>query len=62
MNFNNTTAVDNNNPTIKSGELVSLLGESSCGKSTTLFILAGLYTPTKGDILFGKESVLNKEP
>jgi multiple sugar transport system ATP-binding protein len=62
MKFSNTTAVDSIDVTIKSGELVSLLGPSGCGKSTTLFMIAGLNKPTKGEILFGDECITNKEP
>ncbi|MVA23110.1 ABC transporter ATP-binding protein [Agrobacterium vitis] len=38
--------------TIEDGELVAILGPSGCGKSTTLFLLAGLYAPTSGQITF----------
>ncbi|MEG1647124.1 MAG: ABC transporter ATP-binding protein, partial [Clostridia bacterium] len=44
---------------IKEGEIVSLLGKSGCGKSTTLQIIAGLIQPDSGDILFNQSSVLN---
>ena len=61
MEFNGTRAIDNMSATIKEGELVSLLGPSGCGKSTTLMLLAGLYKPTAGQILFGDEDVTNIE-
>ena len=38
---------------IASGELIGLLGPSGSGKTTLLRILAGLETPTGGDIHFG---------
>lgn len=40
--------------TIPAGELVALFGESGAGKTTILRILAGLVTPDKGMIKFGK--------
>jgi len=40
--------------TIPDGELVALFGESGAGKTTLLRILAGLVTPDKGLITFGK--------
>ncbi len=45
-------AVDRMDLVIEDGEFVALLGPSGCGKSTTLFMLAGIYLPSEGDILF----------
>ncbi|KZL90277.1 ABC transporter ATP-binding protein [Clostridium magnum] len=44
---------------IADGEIVSLLGESGCGKSTTLKIIAGLIEPDSGDIILDEASILN---
>jgi len=44
------TALDGISVEIKTGEIVSLLGSSGCGKSTFLNILAGLLSPTGGTV------------
>ena len=50
-------AVNDMNLEIPSGKLVGLLGPSGCGKSTTLFMLSGLESPTRGNILFDDQDV-----
>lgn len=47
---------------VKKGDLVCLLGPSGCGKTTILNILAGLLSPTSGDILFDGKSVVKTAP
>lgn len=44
---------------IAEGEFVTFLGPSGSGKSTTLYAIAGLLEPTKGDVLLNGKSLLN---
>ncbi len=44
--------LDNVDLTLRSGEIVGLLGRSGCGKSTLLRAIAGLIRPTEGTITF----------
>lgn len=48
--FGKSTAVDNLNLEINDGDFITLLGPSGCGKTTTLRMVAGLETPTEGEI------------
>ncbi|MEE9266768.1 MAG: ATP-binding cassette domain-containing protein, partial [Gammaproteobacteria bacterium] len=45
-------AVDGVTIDIPRGRTFSLVGESGCGKSTVARLVVGLYTPTRGRILF----------
>lgn len=55
-------AVKNLDLEINDQELLVLLGPSGCGKSTTLYMLAGLETPTSGEIYFGHRPMNNVPP
>ncbi len=60
--YEDVTAVDEIDLEIDDGEFVVIVGPSGCGKSTTLRMLAGLETPTEGDIFIGEKRVNDVEP
>lgn len=45
------TAVDDISFTIKDGEIVGYIGSNGAGKSTTIKMMTGILTPTKGECL-----------
>ena len=52
-----TLALDDLSLEIADREFVTLLGPSGCGKTTTLRMIAGLDTPSGGQIMFGARRV-----
>ncbi len=48
--YGDVTAVNGVSLAIEKGKLLSFLGPSGCGKTTTLRIVAGLETPTAGNV------------
>jgi sulfate transport system ATP-binding protein len=55
--FGEVAAVDNISLKVADGELVALLGPSGGGKTTVLRIIAGLETPTDGEIFIADRKV-----
>lgn len=54
-------AVDNLNLDIEDNSFITLLGPSGCGKTTILRMIAGLETPTSGQISIGDKVVFDSE-
>ena len=54
-------AVDNLNLYMEDNSFITLLGPSGCGKTTTLRMIAGLETPTSGQIKIGDRVVFDSD-
>jgi len=53
--FGDVEVLKDINLEVRSGELVSILGSSGCGKTTLLRIVAGLEQSSNGEVYFGDE-------
>jgi multiple sugar transport system ATP-binding protein len=60
--FGGLIAVNDLNLTIPDGSYTMILGPSGCGKSTTLRMIAGLETPTAGDIIVDGQPITEQPP
>jgi ABC-type multidrug transport system ATPase subunit len=47
--FGDFTAVQNLSFSIKQGEVFTFLGHNGAGKTTTIYMMTGMFGPTKGD-------------
>ena len=55
--FKNTNAVKSVNFTIKKNHTLGLLGPNGCGKTTTIGMMLGLVSPSKGEILIENKNL-----
>ncbi len=55
--FGGLVAVDNVDLTIPRGVIAGLIGPNGAGKTTFFNMVAGIYKPTAGDILFNGETI-----
>lgn len=60
--FGGLTAVDNVNLAIEKGQIFSIIGPNGAGKTTVFNLITGIYSPTKGQILFNGRSVAGQSP
>ncbi len=60
--FGSVIANQNVSLEIKSGEVLSILGENGAGKSTLMNMLSGIYSPDSGTIYVENEKVQFKSP
>lgn len=55
--FGGIVALSNVSFSVKSGEVVALVGDNGAGKSTLVKVISGIYTPDTGEIQVGGETV-----
>jgi ribose transport system ATP-binding protein len=60
--FPGVKALDQVDFSIRSGEVHALVGENGAGKSTLMKILAGIYTPDEGNIVYQGNTVNFRNP
>jgi len=60
--FADFTAVEPLDMVVPQGSFFALLGPSGCGKTTTLRMVAGLETPTAGEISIGGKDITYDKP
>lgn len=49
------------NFSVEAGEFVGIMGQTGCGKTTLIQLLAGLLVPTEGEILLNGQDIQKKE-
>ena len=54
---NQTSILNNLSLDVKPAESIAILGPSGCGKSTLLNLIAGLDTPSSGDVLINNSNI-----
>lgn len=55
--YGDIRGVEDINLSINEGEYLAVLGPTGSGKTTTMYLVAGLLMPSKGSILFNEEDV-----
>ncbi|SFR46977.1 ABC transporter ATP-binding protein [Halogeometricum limi] len=60
--FGGLVATDDVSIDVKRGERVSIIGPNGAGKSTLINLITRRLEPTRGDILFKGESIVQMEP
>ncbi len=58
-NNSNTEVIKNFNLQLNKGDIIGITGPSGCGKSTLLQLIAGIYKPTIGKVLYNNKQTKN---
>jgi len=59
--FGGLRAVSDFNIQMERGEIVGLIGPNGAGKTTVFNVLTGVYTPTRGTIVFDGQNIVGKK-
>lgn len=57
FNYNNESILKEINLDLKKNEILVLVGENGSGKTTLSKIIAGLYTPKQGDVIYSSNDI-----
>ena len=60
--FGTITALKDANLSLRSGEVLGVVGDNGAGKSTLMKVLSGLYNPSEGSIYFEGKEVFFSSP
>jgi branched-chain amino acid transport system ATP-binding protein len=60
--FGGLRAVDTLSLSIAEGEILGMIGPNGAGKSTAFNCIAGVYSPTKGDVYFAGKKINGVKP
>ena len=60
--FGSVIANNHVNLTLRKGEILALLGENGCGKTTLMNMIAGIYFPDEGEIIINGEPAMITSP
>jgi branched-chain amino acid transport system ATP-binding protein len=55
--FGGLTAVEQLSFTLYAGEILALIGPNGAGKTTTFNLIAGVYTPSSGQVMLGHDRI-----
>lgn len=61
FSYDNDKFIDNLNLYIENGEMLGIMGNTGCGKSTLVQLIAGLIKPNNGQIIIDGDDITNKK-
>ena len=61
FSYDNDKCINNLNLNIENGEMLGIMGNTGCGKSTLVQLIAGLIKPDNGQIIIDGDNIANKK-